>query len=76
MLSCLYRTEPIPQLLSPIHNTAMRGLVITTTGFQRDRKEELKCMIERMAAIYSVDYHMGITHLVANEVGTKKYQVS
>lgn len=33
-------------------------------------------MVERMAGIYSADYHMGITHLVANEVGTKKYQVS
>lgn len=76
VLSCLYRTEPIPQLPSPIHNTAMRGLVITTTGFERARKEELKSMVERMAGIYSADYHMGITHLVANEVGTKKYQVA
>lgn len=54
----------------------MRGLVITTTGFEKAKKEELKTLVERMAGIYSADYHLGVTHLVANEVGSKKYQVS
>lgn len=54
----------------------MRGLVITSTGFEKAKKEEIKCLVERMAGIYAADYHMGVTHLVANEVGTKKYQVS
>lgn len=76
ILSCLHRSEPIPQVTSPIHNTAMRSLIITTTGFVKEKKEELKTLVERMAGIYSADYHLGVTHLVANEVGSKKYQVA
>ncbi|KAG0723109.1 DNA topoisomerase 2-binding protein 1 [Chionoecetes opilio] len=45
ILSCLHRIQPIPQLPSPIHNTAMRGLVITTTGFEKNKKLELKSLV-------------------------------
>ena len=54
----------------------MRGLVITTTGFDKNKREELKSLVERMAGIYSAGYHLGVTHLVANGVGSNKYQVS
>lgn len=76
LLTCLHRKEPIPELPSPIHNTAMKGMVVTTTGFEKDIKAELQMLVERMAGIYSNNFHEGVTHLVANAVGSKKYIVS
>lgn len=54
----------------------MKGMVVTTTGFEKDVKAELQMLVERMAAIYSNNFHEGVTHLVANAVGSKKYIVS
>ncbi|XP_045617941.1 DNA topoisomerase 2-binding protein 1 isoform X2 [Procambarus clarkii] len=76
ILSSIHRKEPIPELPSPIHNTAMKGLVITTTGFEKDVKADLQWLIERMAGIYSNNFHESVTHLVANSVGSKKYCVA
>ncbi|CAL4073586.1 unnamed protein product, partial [Meganyctiphanes norvegica] len=76
LLTCLHRKEPIPELPSPIHNTAMKGLVITTTGFDKQEKAELQSKVERMAGIYSNNFHEGVTHLVVKSVGSKKYIVA
>ena len=75
LLTCLHRKEPVPELPSPIHNTAMKGLVITSTGFEKDDKAELQRIISRMAGLYSNSFHEGVTHLIANAVGSKKYMV-
>lgn len=76
LLTCLHRKEPIPELPSPIHNTAMKGLVITTTGFDKQEKTSLQTKVERMAGIYSNNFHEGVTHLVVKSVGSKKYIVA
>ncbi|XP_042237542.1 DNA topoisomerase 2-binding protein 1-like isoform X2 [Homarus americanus] len=76
ILSSLHRKESIPELPSPIHNTAMKDLVITATGFEKETKTELQMLVERMAGIYSNIFHEGVTHLVANAVGSKKYCVA
>lgn len=76
ILSCLHRMEPIPSLPSPLHNTAMNRLVITTTGFSRPEKEELQRLIKRMSGIYSNNYNQDVTHLVVKMVGSEKYKVT
>ncbi|XP_050711420.1 DNA topoisomerase 2-binding protein 1-like isoform X2 [Eriocheir sinensis] len=76
ILSCLHRMEPIPSLPSPLHNTAMNRLVITTTGFSRPEKEELQRLIKRMSGIYSNNYNQDVTHLVVKMVGSEKYKVA
>ncbi|XP_069938324.1 DNA topoisomerase 2-binding protein 1 isoform X2 [Cherax quadricarinatus] len=76
ILSSIHRKEPIPQLPSPIHNTAMKGLVITTSGFRKEAKAELQCLVERMAGIYLNIFHTNVTHVVANSVGSDKYFVA
>ncbi|KAK4321748.1 hypothetical protein Pmani_007486 [Petrolisthes manimaculis] len=76
ILSCLHRKESIPELPSPIHNTAMKGLVLTCTGFEKEERAELQQRVERMAGIYSSNFHQGVTHVVAKSVGSKKYLVA
>ncbi|XP_071515470.1 DNA topoisomerase 2-binding protein 1-like isoform X2 [Panulirus ornatus] len=76
ILTSLHRKESIPELPSPIHNTAMKGLVITLTGFEKEAKVEIQMLVERMAGIYSNNFHEGVTHVVAKSVGSKKYFVA
>lgn len=76
LLTSLRRKEPVPDTPSPIHNSAMKGLVIAATGFEKAVKAELQSLIEKMAGIYSNNYHDAVTHLVVNTVGSKKYLVS
>ncbi|XP_076054847.1 mutagen-sensitive 101 isoform X2 [Oratosquilla oratoria] len=76
LLTCLHRKESVPDLPFPLHNTAMKGLIITSTGFQKEQKEEIQQKVERMAGIYSNVFHEGVTHLVADSVGSNKYKVA
>lgn len=76
ILSCLHRKESIPELPSPIHNTAMKGLILTSTGYEKAERPKIQQLIERMAGIYSSNFHQSVTHVVAKEVGSKKYLVS
>ena len=53
----------------------MKGLVITSTGFEKDDKTRLQNFVTKMAGMYSNNFHEGVTHLLANAVGSKKYMV-
>lgn len=54
----------------------MRNLIVTSTGFNKDRKAELQLTVERMGGIYSNAFHDGVTHLVASMVRSRKYEVA
>ena len=75
-MTCLHEKCPVPELPSPIHNMAMRNLVVTSTGFEKEEKAEIQKKIGQMSGVYSNDFHEGITHLVIKTTGSKKYQVS
>lgn len=74
LLSCLIEGLPIPESNSPIFTTAMRGLVVTTTNFSRQEKEDLIKKIEYMGALFSSKLVGGTTHLVAKNVLSIKYE--
>lgn len=40
-------------------------LIVTSTGFSREKKDQIKKEVEFMAGIYSNAFHDGVTHLVA-----------
>ena len=75
ILSCLHRNEAIPVLPSPLHNTAMSGMYITTTGFSKLEKEKIQHLVQQMSGIFSNIYNLDVTHLVVKMVGSEKYKV-
>ena len=75
LLACLHSKRPVPELPSPLYNVAMDEIVITSTGFDREDKQEIQRLTERMCGIYSNNFHEGVTHLVTKVVGSKKYMV-
>ena len=76
LLTCLSKGEPVPELPYPMYTAAMKGLIVTSTGFDKDKKNDIQKLIERMAGIYSNAFHDGVTHLVAAVVRSPKYEVA
>ena len=54
----------------------MKGMIVTTSGMEIAEREKLRMLVERMAGIFSNEFHDGITHLVAVSARSKKYEVA
>ena len=54
----------------------MRGMVITCSGLDKQQKEMMKSLIEKMAGCYSAAFHDGVTHLVTNKAMSAKYNAA
>ncbi|KAK7027481.1 hypothetical protein SK128_007595 [Halocaridina rubra] len=76
LLSCLHCKLSIPELPSPIHNISMHRMIITLTGFEKEKKEIFRNIITRSSGIYSNNFSDSVTHLVADTVGSPKYMVA
>lgn len=76
LLASLASNTPVPELPYPVFTTAMRGMIITTSGMEQAEKKKLKKMIERMAGIHSNAFHDGVTHLVSATARSQKYEVA
>jgi len=76
LLSSLATNSPVPELPYPVYTSAMKGLIITTSGMDLVEKKRLKQMVERMAGIHSNAFHDGVTHLVAATTRSQKYEVA
>ncbi|XP_069689282.1 DNA topoisomerase 2-binding protein 1-A isoform X2 [Periplaneta americana] len=74
LLTCLIEGSPIPKNPSPIFTTAMRGLIVSTTNFAGQEKEDLINKIEYMGALLAPKLIKGTTHLVARNVLSTKYE--
>jgi len=76
LLSSLATNSPVPELPYPVYTSAMKGMIITTSGMDLGEKKKLKQMVERMAGIHSNAFHDGVTHLVAATTRSQKYEVA
>ena len=64
LVTCLQKGEPVPDLPYPMYTASFRNLIVTSTGFTKEKKNELQLKVERMGGIYSNAFHDGVTHLV------------
>ncbi|XP_071748981.1 DNA topoisomerase 2-binding protein 1-A [Lepeophtheirus salmonis] len=76
LLACLQKKEPVPELPYPMFTAAMKGLIVTSTGFEKEKKAEIQKLIESMSGVYSNTFHDGVTHLIAAVVHSPKYSVA
>ena len=70
------QNTPIPELNYPMYTASMKGLVVTCSGLDKQHKEQMKLLIERMAGAYSSAFHDGVTHLVTAKAMSAKYDVA
>jgi len=76
LLSCLATSSPVPTLPYPVYSIAMRGLLVTCTGVDMEKKKKIRKLVERMGGIYSNALHDGITHLIAATTLSQKYEIA
>ncbi|KAL3835828.1 hypothetical protein ACJMK2_021298 [Sinanodonta woodiana] len=68
--------KEIPRGLTPIFNLAMKDLLVCCTSVDIHCRDEIYQKVRWMGGNVTKDFMMGVTHLVAGEVGSKKYQVA
>lgn len=76
VLSCIHLNIEIPRTSKPIYNLAMKDLVISCTNYDKKLREELHNRVLLMGGEVCKEYNDRVTHLVAGEVGSKKYFVA
>ena len=76
VISCLMLEIPVPKYPYPVGNVAMIGVVICCSSMKKTERNELHNLIQLMGGEVSADFTSVITHLIAKEVGSKKYQVA
>lgn len=74
--SCLTEGTQIPAGTEPVFNVAMRGFIITCSGFSKAQKEKLKEKIQWMGGTYSNVLTEETTHLISDTVLSDKYYKS
>ncbi|XP_011498023.1 PREDICTED: DNA topoisomerase 2-binding protein 1-A [Ceratosolen solmsi marchali] len=74
LLSCFLTGESIPEGSTPVLNTAMRGFIVTASGFSGAIKNEIQKKIEYMGGVFTKQLRASVTHLVTNIVMSAKYE--
>jgi len=76
LLSCIPYNRPVPNLPYPVFNTAMKGMIVSSTGLELSEKKRLKALVEKMAGIYTNAFHDGVTHLITGTTKSDKYRIA
>ena len=75
-LSCLQTQTSLPNVQYPVYSVAMRGMAITCTSVAKQERDRISELIQLMGGTVLKDLTSSVTHLVAGEVGSKKYRVA
>lgn len=76
ILSCLQTKTSLPNVQHPVYSVAMRGTAVSCTSVPRQERDRLYDLIQLMGGVVMKDFTSSVTHLVAAEVGSKKYRVA
>lgn len=78
LLVSVHKGEPLPEVPSPVFTVAMKGLTITSTGFNAQEKKDIADHVQFMGGIYTSAFHGNVTHLLVKNVAefSQKYKVA
>ena len=76
ILRCLEKSFPLPNVHHPVYSLAMNGVVMSCTSIDTSLRNKLYQLVKCMGGIPAKDFTSSVTHLVAGEVGSKKYTVA
>ncbi len=76
ILTCIEHRKSLPEAEYPLLNMAMHDLITCCTGIPPEEREKLRKYIEQMGGIMINDFTHDVTHLIADEVGSQKYEVA
>ncbi|XP_075309189.1 DNA topoisomerase 2-binding protein 1-A-like [Odontesthes bonariensis] len=76
VLYCLQQQRCFPKAEEPVYNMAMADITITCTSLDKATQAEVMDLVQLMGGRVYLDRSVSVTHLIAGEVGSKKYLVA
>ncbi|XP_041718089.1 DNA topoisomerase 2-binding protein 1-A [Coregonus clupeaformis] len=76
VLFCLQQQRCVPKAEEPVYNMAMADVTISCTSLDKVARANVMDLVQLMGGRVYRDLNMSVTHLVAGEVGSKKYLVA
>uniref|UniRef100_A0A8C5I1R1 BRCT domain-containing protein n=1 Tax=Gouania willdenowi TaxID=441366 RepID=A0A8C5I1R1_GOUWI len=76
VLYCLQQQRCVPKAEKPIFNMAMADVTVSCTSLDKAKRVEVMDLVQLMGGRVYLDLNVSVTHLVAGEVGSKKYLVA
>ncbi|XP_059182443.1 DNA topoisomerase 2-binding protein 1 [Centropristis striata] len=76
VLYCLQQQHCVPKAEKPVYNMAMADITISCTSLDKETRTEVMDLVQLMGGRVYPDLNISVTHLIAGEVGSKKYLVA
>ncbi|XP_006978735.2 DNA topoisomerase 2-binding protein 1 isoform X2 [Peromyscus maniculatus bairdii] len=73
---CMHHQQCVPRAEHPVYNMIMSDITVSCTSLDRDKREEVHKYVQMMGGRVYRDLNVSVTHLIAGEVGSKKYLVA
>ncbi|XP_054556990.1 DNA topoisomerase 2-binding protein 1 isoform X2 [Talpa occidentalis] len=72
----MHHQRCVPRAEHPVYNMVMSDVIISCTSLDKDKREEVHKYVQMMGGRVYRDLNISVTHLIAGEVGSKKYLVA
>ncbi|NXJ60193.1 TOPB1 protein, partial [Rostratula benghalensis] len=76
VLYCMQSQRCVPRAEYPVYNMTMADVTVSCTSLEKDVREEVHRYVQMMGGRVYRDLNVSVTHLIAGEVGSKKYLVA
>ncbi|KAM4705108.1 DNA topoisomerase 2-binding protein 1 [Rhinophrynus dorsalis] len=76
VIFCMRHQRCVPRAEYPVFNMAMADVTISCTSLDKETREEVHHYVQLMGGCVYRDLNVSVTHLIAGEVGSKKYLVA
>ncbi|KAM6223874.1 DNA topoisomerase 2-binding protein 1 [Rhynchocyon petersi] len=76
VIYCMHHQQYVPRAEHPVYNMVMSDVTVSCTSLDKEKREEVHKYVQMMGGRVYKDLHVSVTHLIAGEVGSKKYLVA
>ncbi|XP_037700593.1 DNA topoisomerase 2-binding protein 1 isoform X1 [Choloepus didactylus] len=76
VIFCMHHQRCVPRAEHPVYNMVMSDVTISCTSLDKEKREEVHKYVQMMGGRVYRDLNISVTHLIAGEVGSKKYLVA
>nr|AAP03894.2 Xmus101 [Xenopus laevis] len=76
VIFCMENQRRVPRAEYPVYNMAMADVTISCTSLDKETREDVHHYVQIMGGCVYRDLNVSVTHLIAGEVGSKKYLVA
>ncbi|KAM8980428.1 DNA topoisomerase 2-binding protein 1 isoform X1 [Sarcophilus harrisii] len=76
VIFCMQHQRCVPKAEYPVYNMVMADVTISCTSLDKETRKEVHKYVQMMGGRVCRDLSISVTHLIAGEVGSKKYLVA